>query len=130
MHSFVPLAFLAESVGFGEVLLLFVVILLLFGPRRLPDIARQLGRAASELRRASQGFRDQVMQMDREAAGSRTAEPDESAAGVGPSQGGRAGFTPATADVKSALPPQDSAAMDRVSPLKAAGPESEEKKAP
>lgn len=66
MHLFVPVAFLAGSVGPGEVLLLFLVVLVLFGPRRLPDIARQLGKVATELRRAAQNFRDQVMQMDRE----------------------------------------------------------------
>jgi len=66
MHWVFPVAFLADSIGVGEVVLLFLVILVFFGPRRLPDMARQLGRMVSELRRASQNFRDQMMQMDRE----------------------------------------------------------------
>ena len=66
MHLVIPVAFLADSIGAGEVLLLFLVILVFFGPRRLPDMARQLGKTVSELRRASQNFRDQMMQMDRD----------------------------------------------------------------
>ena len=103
MHFIVPVAFLAGSVGPGEVVLLFLVILVLFGPRRLPDMARQLGRMVSELRRASQNFRDQVMQMDREPpTGEKTGNlpgallPSERPdAKPGETRDGRAGFTPA-----------------------------------
>ena len=66
MHVTVPVAFLGGSIGPGEVVLLFLVILVLFGPRRLPDMARQVGKMMNELRRASQDFRDQVVQIDRE----------------------------------------------------------------
>lgn len=43
--------------SFGELLFLFVLALLVFGPRKLPEIARQLGKAMAELRRASNEFR-------------------------------------------------------------------------
>lgn len=76
MCGLLPVAFLADSIGVGEIVLLFLVILVFFGPRRLPDMARQLGRMVAELRRASQNFRDQMMQMDREPpVAGRTAEP-------------------------------------------------------
>jgi len=58
------LAFLTGAPGGGELLVLFVVILLLFGPKRLPEIAKAIGRVMENLRRASQDFRDQVMDMD------------------------------------------------------------------
>ncbi|MBN2302372.1 MAG: twin-arginine translocase TatA/TatE family subunit [Lentisphaerae bacterium] len=58
-----PLGFLIGTPGSGELLILFLVILLLFGPRRLPDIARTIGKIAEELRRASQDFRDQIMKI-------------------------------------------------------------------
>lgn len=58
------LGFLGGSTGTGELLLLFAVILVLFGPRRLPEMARLVGRALHELRRAAQDFRDQVMLID------------------------------------------------------------------
>lgn len=66
MHLFVPVSFLVGSVGPGEVFLLFLIILLLFGPRRLPEIARQIGKTLAELRRVSHDFQRQVQHMDEE----------------------------------------------------------------
>lgn len=64
MHAPVMLGFLSGSPGMGELLLVFAVVLILFGPRRLPEIAKLIGRAMEELRRASQEFRDQLMRID------------------------------------------------------------------
>lgn len=67
----IPLqAFLFGGTGGGEIVLIFVVLLLLFGPRKLPEIARMLGKILSQLRNASNDFRDQVMKIEE--------EPDES----------------------------------------------------
>jgi sec-independent protein translocase protein TatA len=41
------------SIGLPELLLIFVVALLLFGPRKLPEIGKTLGKAMNEFRRAS-----------------------------------------------------------------------------
>jgi TatA/E family protein of Tat protein translocase len=60
----VTLAFWSGTPGLGEILIVFIAILLLFGPRRLPEIARTIGKALEELRRASQDFRDQIMRLD------------------------------------------------------------------
>ena len=43
--------------GIWEIIVIFVVALLLFGPRRLPQIGRSIGRALGELRRASNEFK-------------------------------------------------------------------------
>jgi Tat protein translocase TatB subunit len=43
--------------GVPELILIFVLALLLFGPRRLPEIGRTVGRALAELRRASNDFK-------------------------------------------------------------------------
>ena len=61
---FLPLAFLSGSPGAGELLVLFLLVLVLFGPRRLPDIARMIGRALDELRRASQDFKQHIMDIE------------------------------------------------------------------
>ena len=58
------IAFLPGSAGPGELALIFLVVLVLFGPKRLPHLARSLGRILSQLRRASQDFRDQIMAID------------------------------------------------------------------
>ena len=60
------LAFLVGAPGGGELLLIFVVILLMFGPKRLPEMARNIGKAMDFLRRTSQDFRDQMMRLDEE----------------------------------------------------------------
>ncbi len=41
------------NVGFGELLIILIIILLLFGAKRLPEIARALGKALNEFKRAS-----------------------------------------------------------------------------
>lgn len=41
------------SLGFSELLMIFAVALLVFGPRKLPEIGRSIGRALGEFRRAT-----------------------------------------------------------------------------
>lgn len=45
------------SIGGPEILFVFVLALLLFGPRRLPEIGRTIGKTLSEFRRATYDFR-------------------------------------------------------------------------
>ena len=45
------------SLGGGEILLILVLALLLFGPRSLPKIGKTIGRGLSEFRKASNEFR-------------------------------------------------------------------------
>jgi len=57
-------AFLGGSVGASEWVVLFVVVLIVCGPKRLPEIARKLGRTMEMFRRAADEFKDQLMNMD------------------------------------------------------------------
>jgi len=41
------------SLGLPELIMIFVLALLLFGPRKLPEIGKSLGKAMGEFRRAS-----------------------------------------------------------------------------
>ncbi len=45
------------TLGVPELILIFVVALLLFGPRKMPEIGRSIGRALGEFRRASNEFK-------------------------------------------------------------------------
>ena len=45
------------TLGMPELILIFVVALLLFGPRKMPQIGRSIGRALGEFRRASNEFK-------------------------------------------------------------------------
>jgi len=61
-----PCAFLFGGTGGGEIGLIFVVLLLLFGPRKLPEVARMIGKILAQLRSASNDFKDQLMRIEEE----------------------------------------------------------------
>lgn len=46
-----------EFLGTSELLIILVVALILFGPRRLPQMSRQLGKSLGEFKRASEDFK-------------------------------------------------------------------------
>jgi sec-independent protein translocase protein TatB len=46
--------------SFADTVVLFVLALLLFGPKKLPGIARQVGKALNEFKRASNEFKAQI----------------------------------------------------------------------
>ena len=46
--------------SFADTAVLFVIALLLFGPKKLPGIARQVGKALNEFKRASNEFKAQI----------------------------------------------------------------------
>jgi len=48
------------DIGFQELLLIMVIALLVFGPYKLPELGRALGRALREFRRASDEFRSTI----------------------------------------------------------------------
>jgi TatA/E family protein of Tat protein translocase len=48
------------DIGIQELLVIMVLALLIFGPDKLPDLGRRLGRAMREFRRASDEFRSTV----------------------------------------------------------------------
>jgi len=48
------------SLGPAEIFVILVVALLVFGPEKMPEIARQVGRAAREFRRVQQHLRTEL----------------------------------------------------------------------
>lgn len=48
--------------SFSETIFLFFLALIIFGPKKLPEIARQVGKALNEFKRASNEFRAQIEQ--------------------------------------------------------------------
>jgi Tat protein translocase TatB subunit len=49
--------FILDSLGNTELLLILAAALIFFGPRRLPQLGRQLGKSLAEFRRASEDFK-------------------------------------------------------------------------
>ncbi len=75
------------DLGFQEIIIVLAVALIFIGPKHLPEIARTLGRAMGELRRAGDELRAQInleaMMAEREeeerldpSQGSRYSAPD------------------------------------------------------
>ena len=58
------------DLGFTEMAVILVVALLVFGPHKLPELARNLGKSLAEFRRASTDLRRSIM----EAAHRRSRE--------------------------------------------------------
>ena len=58
--------------GFPELIIIFVVALLVFGPRKLPELGRSLGKGLSEFKRASNDLRqtldDEIRDEERRTA--------------------------------------------------------------
>jgi sec-independent protein translocase protein TatA len=58
-----------KSLGWPEILIILVVVLLFFGVKRLPDLARSMGASAKEFRKGLQeGVEDSVEQGEEEPA--------------------------------------------------------------
>lgn len=50
------------GIGIPELMVILVVALVVLGPQRLPEVARMLGRAYGQLRRASEEFQHTIRQ--------------------------------------------------------------------
>ena len=63
--------------GIWELLIILVVVLLIFGPRRLPEMAKGLGQSVREFRK---GIRDMKNDFESEAATADENEPEKKSA--------------------------------------------------
>lgn len=54
------------NLGSGELLVIFFVALIVLGPNKLPEAARQVGRAVNEVRRISGGFQREMREAMKE----------------------------------------------------------------
>jgi TatA/E family protein of Tat protein translocase len=48
------------SLGVPELLLIFILVLIVFGPRRIPEIGRTLGKALGEFRKATDDLKSTI----------------------------------------------------------------------
>lgn len=48
------------SLGFGEILVILLFALIIFGPRRLPEMGRNIGKSLREFRRAASDLRQEL----------------------------------------------------------------------
>ena len=48
------------SIGMPELVIIFVIALIIFGPRKLPELGRSLGKSINEFKRASNELRNSL----------------------------------------------------------------------
>ena len=71
------------NIGGGEFLVIAIIALIVLGPHRLPDAARQVGKAMGELRRLSSGFQSELKSAFDESE--RSSAPSRDVLGATPS---------------------------------------------
>jgi len=87
------------SLGLPEILLILVVALLVFGPKRLPEVGRTIGKGLGEFRRASADLKRTVnaelaLDDDERPRTARRPEPPRVAAGAPSGSSPGAGAAP------------------------------------
>ncbi len=87
------------SIGMPELIIIFVIALIVFGPRKLPELGRSLGKSLAEFKRASNELKstleEEIRLEERQHAEAPKAAPQPTA--VGPQTAG----TPPTEEAGS-----------------------------
>ena len=66
------------SIGMPELIIIFVIALIIFGPRKLPELGRSLGKSLAEFKKASNELRNTLEEEIRiEEQKEATAKPAE-----------------------------------------------------
>jgi TatA/E family protein of Tat protein translocase len=71
--------FVMGPIGIWELVIIFVVALLVFGPRKLPELGKSLGKSLAEFKRASNELRNTLDDEIRQEERAKTIPPPASA---------------------------------------------------
>jgi TatA/E family protein of Tat protein translocase len=63
------------GLGFGELLVILLIALIFIGPKKLPELAKGLGKGLREFQNATKGFSEQFDQAKREITDAVHTEP-------------------------------------------------------
>lgn len=89
------------NLGLSEMIFIFLLALIIFGPRKLPEIGRQIGKAMGEFKKASNEFKSQIegeiRNLELEETVKRASEPQ-----ILPPQGSIANTAPTDAPASTA----------------------------
>lgn len=94
------------NLGFPEILMILVVALLVFGPRKLPELGKSLGAGLREFRRSTQGLKEEFegVMNDTEA---KSAQPAQAQAVAPQVVMAKDAAVPAPAEAQASVTKQD-----------------------
>jgi TatA/E family protein of Tat protein translocase len=75
------------GIGFQEMLIILVVVLIFFGPKRLPDLAKSLGKGIAEFKKASEEVRKGIEDAVKEESTEEVKKPPEDLSAYGKAPG-------------------------------------------
>lgn len=67
------------SLGWSEILFVFIIALIIFGPRKLPELGKSLGQSLAQFKRASEDFKrswEEEVDLEKEKLSRTTAPPE------------------------------------------------------
>lgn len=64
------------SIGMPELLIILLVVLLLFGAKKLPELARGLGKGIREFKDATKNVENEMKELDKKDEESKTDKKD------------------------------------------------------
>ena len=67
------------SIGMPELIIIFVIALIIFGPRKLPELGRSLGKSINEFKRASNELKntlDEEIRVEEERSSDKQRAPE------------------------------------------------------
>jgi sec-independent protein translocase protein TatA len=64
-----------ENIGFSELILIFVAALVVFGPKKLPELGKSLGQGIREFKKATQSLTEEVTKAAMEEIPTDTKKP-------------------------------------------------------
>src|SRR5512132_3528368 len=108
------------GIGFQEMLIILVVVLIFFGPKRLPDLAKSLGKGIAEFKKASEEVRKGIEDAVKEESEAETSKTPEDLSSYGKAPGSDPG--PSAPAPSTDAPATGSGAASGAAPAAPSGP--------
>jgi sec-independent protein translocase protein TatB len=100
------------GIGMPELIVILVIALIVLGPKRLPEVARSLGKAMSEFKRQSSEIMDEFQaqaRLDEDTERATRIKPAPPAGAIASAPAASAASTPAATPAPPAGPPAEPA---------------------
>lgn len=72
------------GLGGGEMAAIFIIVLLLFGAKKLPELARGIGKSTGEFKRARDEFEREIKSAEADAEREKAVKDAQAAAAIAP----------------------------------------------